>query len=212
MTSKIKPNAPHRLIVEGRDDQWSIIALTAKHGWDWDKPDAEIPYVDNAEGVNNALEALPAAIKSCSRVGIVVDADTSPTNRWEQIGDRIRGEGFTLPTEPDVAGTVVSSGTKRVGVWLMPNNVATGKLEDFLAFLVPPNDGRWQHAETSTREAKTLNAPFEDKDFIKALIHTWLAWQENPGQPFGTSITATIFAHDAPLATAFVCWLRRLYF
>lgn len=32
MTAKVKQNAPHRLIVEGRDDQWSIIALTKQNG------------------------------------------------------------------------------------------------------------------------------------------------------------------------------------
>ena len=45
----------------------------------------------------------------------------------------------------------------------------------------------------------------------KALIHTWLAWQQVPGQPMGLAITAQALSHDTPLALAFVGWLRRLF-
>ena len=121
MTAKVKPNAPNRLIVEGRDDQWSIIALTTRHGWDWDKPAPHLPFLDNAEGVDKALEALNVAVRSYQRIGIVVDADIAPNNRWNQIRDRLMAAGVTLPEAPDPQGTVVQAGDKRVGVWLMPD-------------------------------------------------------------------------------------------
>ena len=78
--SRVKESAPHRLIVEGRDDQWAIIALTAKHGWDWERPGPHYPYIHNAEGVEPALEALKVTILSYSRVGVVLDADLAPDN------------------------------------------------------------------------------------------------------------------------------------
>jgi hypothetical protein len=45
----------------------------------------------------------------------------------------------------------------------------------------------------------------------KALIHTWLAWQEEPGTPLGLAIKRQYFAGDAPLAAEFVNWLKRLF-
>ena len=45
----------------------------------------------------------------------------------------------------------------------------------------------------------------------KALIHTWLAWQETPGMPMGQAITARVLSHESPIAIAFVAWLQHLF-
>jgi len=45
----------------------------------------------------------------------------------------------------------------------------------------------------------------------KAILHAWLAWQSNPGCPYGTAITAHYFAHNAELAMRFVDWYARLF-
>lgn len=210
--SQIKPNALHRLIVEGRDDQWSIVQLTAKHGWDWDHPLPHYPFIEDAKGDAPALEALPLAIRSCDRVGIVLDADLQPEPRWQSVCDRLSGTGFQMPSTPDREGTVVTEpGGKRVGVWLMPDNQSQGKLEDFLAILVPNNDPCWSLSGTCTRQARELGAKFSETDFIKAQIHTWLAWQKEPGQPFGTAIHAATFSHDAVASRQFVAWMNRLF-
>jgi hypothetical protein len=210
--SRVKETAPHRLIVEGPDDQHSIIHLTARHGWDWDNPKPHYPYIEDARGVDPALKALPVAALSCTRVGIVLDADDTPDNRWKSVSDRLAGTAFRLPEQPDPAGTVVeANGGKRLGVWLMPDNLSRGKLEDFLAILVPPSDPCWPWSEESTERAKNLGAAFKDSDFVKARIYTWLAWQEKPGLTFGTAIKAATFAHDAELACRFVAWMERLF-
>ncbi|WP_020506335.1 DUF3226 domain-containing protein [Lamprocystis purpurea] len=210
--SKVRSSAPHRLIVEGRDDQWSIIALTAKYGWDWDNPAPHYPFVADAKGDTLALESLPLAVRSYRRVGVVLDADFSPERRWQSVCDLLSDEGFPVPTRPDPEGTVVERmDGKRIGVWLMPDNQNPGKLEDFLALLVPPADPCWAWAEESTTRAVRLGAGFTPSDFIKAHIHTWLAWQKEPGQPFGTAIRAATFAHDAAAARRFVAWMERLF-
>ncbi|HYN77366.1 MAG TPA: DUF3226 domain-containing protein [Lamprocystis sp. (in: g-proteobacteria)] len=207
-----RENAPHRLLVEGRDDQWSIIELTAKHGWDWDNPAPHYPYVVDAKGDTLAMEALPLAVRSYRRVGIVLDADFAPERRWQSICDRLSGEGFTMPGQPDPVGTVVErSDGKRLGIWLMPNNQSRGRLEDFLALLVPPGDPCWDWAGESTTQARKRGAGFAEPDYIKARIHTWLAWQEEPALPFGTAIRAATFAHDAEAARGFVAWMERLF-
>jgi hypothetical protein len=155
MTAKVKSNAPHRLIVEGRDDQWSILALTTRHGWDWNNPAKHLPYIDNAEGVERALEALAITVRTYARVGIVLDADISPMDRWNEVGVRLRPLGFVLPTSPARDGTIVEANGKCVGVWLMPDNQNPGKLEDFLAVLIPPGNRSWPWSEVATRRRRT---------------------------------------------------------
>lgn len=212
MSSKVKPNAKNRLIVEGRDDQWSILALTTRHGWNWDTPPAHFPYIDDAHGVDPALEALTVSVRTYDRVGIVLDADVEPINRWASVRDRLTPLGLTLPQSPLTAGTIVENGSKKVGVWLMPDNRSPGKLEDFLALLIPHGNKCWAWAELATMKAKSEHqAEFSDPDFIKAQIHTWLAWAKEPGHPFGTAITAATFAGDSSASQDFVRWMTRLY-
>ncbi len=205
-----KPNHDYRLIVEGRDDKWSIINLTMKHGWDWDRPDPHCPYIDDATSDRQALEGLVVALRSYKRVGIVLDADIAADRRWQSICDRLKG--FDLPPQPDPEGTVIcSSDGKRLGVWLMPDNRSPGKLEDFLSCLVPPGDACWPWSAEATDEARARGARFTESDYIKARIHTWLAWQKEPGLPFGNAINAATLIHDSQEALKFVSWMERLF-
>jgi phosphatidylethanolamine-binding protein (PEBP) family uncharacterized protein len=85
-------------------------------------------------------------------------------------------------------------------------------LETFLALLVRDTDSKlWVHAANSFETARSLGAPCADSHHDKARIHTWLAWQEPPGASFGLALTKRILDPDAPSASAFVAWLRKLY-
>ena len=61
-----------------------------------------------------------------------------------------------------------------------------------------------------------MRSPKEERRFAevhrsKALMHTWLAWQDDPGTPIGLAITKRYFDPETPHATAFVEWLSRLF-
>jgi hypothetical protein len=137
--------SPYRLLVEGIDDMHSIVHLLQRHGFDWNDDATPKPFVEVAQGVNSLLEALPTALKTYRRVGVVLDADVDPLTRWQAICDRTRLAGVPLPSMPVADGTVVPSTQPswKCGVWLMPNNTAGGALEDFLALLVPHGDPCW---------------------------------------------------------------------
>jgi hypothetical protein len=93
----------------------------------------------------------------------------------------------------------------------MPDNASSGSLEDFLARLVPPSDACWSYASEVVGEARRRGAPCKEKSHSKSRLHTWLAWQEKPGLPFGTALQAKIFVHDSEDARRFVSWFRRLF-
>ena len=93
----------------------------------------------------------------------------------------------------------------------MPDNVQDGKLEDFLRMLINENDQLILHAESSTDLAKSKGAAFTGPDRIKAIIHAWLAWQEEPGKPYGLAMKAKYFRHDSLTAAVFVEWFKALY-
>lgn len=205
------PNSSHRLLVEGTDDKFSVIQLARRHGMDPDHPG--FPYVHAAEGVETLLQELPTAAQTYERLGVIVDADLSPTGRWQALRARLATKRILLPEAPAEQGTIVTGyrPNARIGIWMMPDNRDEGTLEHFLSTLVPPEDRCWPLAETSSLQARQLGAGYAERDRAKAVIHTWLAWQEPPGRPFGTALTAKILGHASPEANRFMDWFRRLF-
>jgi len=209
----IREISPYRLLVEGSDDKHCVIHLVRRHGIDWDDPHVLLPYVHGCGGFDSLVASLSVSAKSYGRLGVMVDANTDLHHRWLQVKDALARAGVTLPGDPQSAGIVVPGmyADWRVGVWLMPDNQNQGQLEDFLCKLVPPCDKCWTYAGEAARRARELGAKFPDKSFSKANIHTWLAWQEPPGLPFGTAITAMYFGVDSPEALRFVRWFKQLF-
>jgi hypothetical protein len=91
----------------------------------------------------------------------------------------------------------------------MPDNSSKGILEDFLRFLVPKGDVLLPYAEETVQGLPEKR--FSENDRPKALIHTWLAWQGDPGRPFGQAITARFLQPDVKEAAVFVEWLKSLF-
>jgi len=93
----------------------------------------------------------------------------------------------------------------------MPDNSSPGTLESFLMGLIPQDDPTWSYAGEVVVEAQKLGARCKPKDRGKSTLHTWLAWQEEPGLPFGTALRAEFFLHDSAVARRFVEWFQRLF-
>ncbi len=215
---------PHRLIVEGRDTH-AIIHLTQAHGADFADPDSFAPYVqeglgargeggEDQGGVSEALTGFVAALKApgMKRVGLVLDADVSPENRWASVRDRLQGLGIALPAAAPAEGWISETPLgPRAGVWVMPDNRFPGRLEELVAQLIPDGDPCIAHARASVAEALARGAPFREVDRLKAELHTWLAWRPRPGVPFGTAILARYLSPHTPAALAFCGWFMRLY-
>jgi hypothetical protein len=100
----------------------------------------------------------------------------------------------------------------KLGIWVMPNNKLVGKIENFIRLLVAEEkENLWLIVEKVVSEIPAEEKLFADKDIIKAQVHTFLAWQDEPGRPMGESITRRYFQTDAPEALNFVEWIRKLF-
>jgi len=92
----------------------------------------------------------------------------------------------------------------------MPNNIEIGRLEDFLLEMVPA--GAVAYCKTVVENATAAGfTTFEEPASSKAVVCTYLAWQNPPGRPFGTSITAHALDHESGVAPIFIQWLTRLF-
>ncbi len=200
------------LLVEGKDDKHVIINLCAERC----VPDFTIQAM---EGIERLLTSFPTQLEGSDIgvLGVVVDADTDLSARWHSLRDRLVEKGYQhVPDEPDPTGAILcpprDSLLPRVGVWIMPDNQTNGTLEDFLRFLVPDGSRLFEHVESSVDSIPADERRFKDAAKPKALIHTWLAWQEEPGKPLGQAITARYLDSGVSQVNTLVAWLNRLFF
>jgi hypothetical protein len=202
------------LLVEGPDDEHVLKHLCGNNG---------MPHLNKIEacgGVNRLLDSLSVRLKASEFgdiVGLIVDADVDIASRWQAVRDRLTGAGYeSVPDRPLDDGTILDPPDDkllpRLGIWIMPDNRSDGILEDFLRFLIPAKGTKLMgHVESSVSTIPDGERQFGPLAEPKAIIHTWLAWQEEPGKPLGTAITARYLDPEVPEVDTLVNWLRRLY-
>lgn len=200
------------LLVEGPNDLHVIKNLLRIHG-------IEEIEIREKGGISNVLATLKTEVDANQDfLGIVVDANASLDSRWQSLVDRLKDKdvGYeNIPTIPVENGVVLESSgfLPRLGIWVMPNNQLPGKIEDFIRLLVAEDkEGIWKIAENAVANIPAEERLFADKDVIKAEVHTFLAWQDEPGRPMGESITRKYFEADSTEAQTFIGWIRSLYF
>ena len=199
------------LLVEGENDKHVVWSLLKYHA---------VPQhfeVVDRNGIENLLEAFEGELTRVvdGKVGVIIDADTNLTSRWESLHHILAISGYTsIPLYPISNGTILRQERKPVvGIWLMPDNTIPGMLEDFVAFLRPQKDLLWPMVDEAVLKVKTLEEEhrFRDVHESKARIHTWLSWQKEPGKPMGQAITARYLDADAPYALKLISWIRALF-
>ena len=203
-----------QLLVEGNNDRHVVWALCNQHQVQ-ETFSVETPG-ENSGGVEDLLKSIPVRLKipGLRTLGVILDADQNLARRWDAICERLRKAGYSdLPPYPEPNGTIIEvNQMPRIGIWLMPDNELPGMLENFVSHLIPDDDPLKTKTEDVLRQIENENLQrYSLAHHQKAFIHTYLAWQETPGQPMGQAITARVLNYNQPLAQNFVQWLNRLF-
>lgn len=218
MTQKI-------LLVEGIYDFHLIRNLLRHHGLVCEESsklsqvNTHTIRIEPRDGLNLLLDGMELLLRrgNLRQLGIVVDANQHWQNRWEQIKSRLLTTGTAqLPHEfpPEGLDFVLDRSPQssiRVGVWIMPDNFNQGYLEHFASLMIRQDDSLWQRAQHCVADIPEENRPFNPSRQRKAELHTWLAWQVEPGKPIGLALTFQYLDAQAPIAQRFVNWASRLF-
>lgn len=222
--SKGREPKPQQLLVEGQDAQHVVWHLCEQHRLP-ERFDVTLPGTEDEQGgIQPLLDDIPVRLRlsSLRTLGIMIDADSSAEARWRSVRDALPeplriATPVTMIMNGWVAEPIDFYGVPiRIGIWLMPGgDEREGMLEDFALRLIAADDLLLPKAVSILNEVEQVEAAISQRyattHRAKALIHTWLAWQRNPGRPMGTAIRAGYLRYDAPPALAFVAWLRRLF-
>lgn len=210
-----------RLIVEGNDG-WALTQLCKSNelplpvGFN-DKTIGQ--FVKAAGGYDKVADLIRATLieAEITNIGIVVDAnDAGPNARWAALSSVLQStfsEATLNAVSPVPEGIVLrEAGKPTVGIWIMPDNQSPGYLEHFLGRLVNTGDPLWGFTESTVQDLGGRGfCRFNPSRQQKALLHTWLAWQEEPGRPFGVALQAGYLNARDAAADAFLNWVRATF-
>ena len=201
------PNEPPRrlLLVEGPDDKHVVLHLCRG------TPLESKFDISDKGGKDPLLAAISTEVKISGRqvVGILMDADDCVKSRWQEVSDKLTRANVTPPDRLDPSGTIIDD-RPRIGIWLMPNNVSAGELEEFIEGLIPSNDPVWPRSRAYVDGIPAANRKFADGKILRAKVHAWLATREEP-RKMGAAIGAGDLNVAVPAAVQLVHWLRRLF-
>jgi len=203
--------------VEGETDRGVIAALMEANGVPWpDPPDSPV-WIEACGSVDEILrpEVIEVEAKrpGLQALGIVVDANGDAAGRWDELRTCCRSEFGDLPEEIPAGGLEMTpTRGPRLGVWIMPDNRFAGKLEDWLAGLIPEKARPlYQLARSCVSDEEGRDAPFGAVHRTKAEVHTWLAWQDEPGLRLYDAVQDRVIDPTRPESQPFVKWFRGLF-
>ncbi len=157
-------------------------------------------------------------------LGLILDADIEGVAPEDVVGARLQqmaarvGTYYPLPTLfPDeglvldpIASRPDADRLPKLGVWLMPNNKAWGMFEDLLMRSL--SDYATDYTTKVVQQARQDGvAKYKDAHLSKAVIRTYMAWQNPDVQYLGIAIQTGVFEKIEAECKQFVEWLERLF-
>ena len=228
VSSPTNPSLPTDgvLLVEGQDDKHIVWHLCAKNNSTFSVRRNEYDHFvtllaqsttfhiaeqGNRPRVISAMGQLVKA-RNPKPFGIVVDADDDQGHCWSQIVAGFNGTGVKLPCSPDPTGTIIPGEgfLPRIGIWLMPNNVSTGEMENFIRGMVSTSDLIWPLSEGYINGIPDQEKRFASNKLEKATIFAWLSTKKEPGR-IGAAIGDNQLEVDGRQCREFLDWIERLF-
>ena len=187
-------------------------------------------------GVYKIPKVLPDLLQeiedgNIKKLAVIADADHTGisggfSEHWKKLTAPIAEAGYTISSPPTQAyeGSLFEhpEGLPPVGLWIMPNHKDAGMLED----LVKQTVCEGVQSDLLDKAEKCLDElPVELKLFepqgqphrrAKAIIYTWLAWQEKPGQNLMNTIDIekpekNLINLESDEIMDFTNWLNRVF-
>jgi len=204
----------NRLIFEGTDDKHVVKNLLHNHHYNGERLSEIFNDLKVKEGIDNLISTLTEELKATDLgvLGVVLDADTNLANQWASVTRVLNAHGCqNIPPVPSPNGTiVVTRDGKKIGIWVMPDNQQSGALEDFVGSMIACGDDLWDKAQADVINIPGSKRRFRQTYLSKAQVHTWLAWQEEPGTRMGETFKKKYLDPNCQPAIVFVDWIKRL--
>lgn len=205
------------LLVEGKNDM-HVINKLIDVGEKSLSGTFNIKDCESNNGVIKQFELLLKNSKIHAAIGLILDADENAQARMDAIKHRLLStnaynkDDIVLKNDGLVLHSTDESRYPKIGVWIMPDNKLPGMLEDFLLQMVSDDDLLLIKSEEvlQTLEQENIHR-YAKAHRPKAKIHTYLAWQHEPGKPLSQAIQSKVLNPKSESSKIFLAWLQRLF-
>lgn len=203
------------LLVEGAGDKGVISAILNE----WK---VSCPLIRECGSDGEVFKMLKLYLSNSTRykaIGVIVDADTRPEGRLQRFVQLAVESGWyklssktILPAEGLILDSL-DADAPRIGLWVMPDNRSHGMLEDFLAKMAEVthpdllDESEYAIAHIEERGVQQYTPAHRPK----AKIHTYLAWQKEPGCTLPQAVMKHYLNATSDNARPFVDWIKRLF-
>lgn len=214
------------LIVEGLGDKIFFEKYCHHYAYNIDvkvitPEDVNPDYYTTKGGViSSSLDDLISqiALGMIKNLGIIIDADhvkdqSGIQKTKENLAEKLAPHGYTLVETAEGIIAKNNDGLIDIGIWIMPNNISDGNIENWIEELVDHKEiPLYEKAQKAVSELKEENLQkFKESRVKKAQLATWFAWQKSPGHGLD-------FFFDTPLIdvnhiqyTNFCTWFKRTF-
>jgi hypothetical protein len=163
------------------------------------------------------VELLDEAAPTQRLAIIIIDADYEQENGLgyqktiEQISERVAEYDFSLVTNQTGGLSFKhNDGVAEFGLWIMPNNLHDGMLEDFIKTCVKINEQPlFDHSVQVVDDVP--DKKFKSHHYSKAQVNTWLAWQKPPGHGLYYSVSDKLLDNEHALFQDLTQWLKQIF-
>ena len=203
------------LLVEGTGDKGVITAILKE----WN---LSCPLINECGSDVEVFKSLKLYLSNSNlykTIGVIVDADAHPKGRFQRFVQLAMASGWydispkvTLPADGLILNGI-DSDAPRIGLWVMPDNCSHGMLEDFLTQMAEttcPNlldESEYAIAHVEQRGVQQYTPAHRPK----AKMHTYLAWQKEPGCTLPQAVMKHYLNASSDNARPFVDWVKRLF-
>lgn len=211
------------LFVEGEEDKKLFQSTSRSCG-------ISLDVKCDPSGKGNAVLSFVAALKlqtsaSRNRIGLVVDADFLQNGggflaTQALINQKLKSINWSPLSQTPYSGFKTTDNKNngvQVGVWIMPDNLNDGYVENFVIQSIsldqqPLSNYAVQQTILAAAGGNGIpTIPTKPHHLDKAKIGTWLAWNNPPRMSIGAAHSNNLLNFNAGIGSDLTNWLKWLY-
>ena len=192
------------LLVEGIDDARFLDAFLKRELDRFDVQIAQVGGKDNFRPFIVNTLARADGLRNLRRLGVMRDADSSPTSAMQSLGAAFRDAALPVPSRP---WETVQKGDLAVTVAILPDGTSPGDLEDLCLRSI---DNQAMSECIERYIACAINTGAVTAQLSKARLFAYLAVGDVPGLRLGEAADAGVWDWDSPAFTQLADFLRSL--
>ncbi|MDX2268612.1 MAG: DUF3226 domain-containing protein [Bryobacter sp.] len=192
-------------------DEWHLLQHSGERAKELFKEPPKPKPSEPALSGDTVATRLSAALKdnTLNVICVICDAERqSADERWRALKNIVESAYNDCPAEFPERGLILNQKDRpKLGIWIMPDNIKQGMIEDFYLSAIPDGDPLLRESKEFLNVLKAKNL-FQGQ-LSKSLYRVWLAIHAEPPGP-AAAISRGLLKHDLGLLANYFDWLYSL--